>query len=190
MHGLKGPKMTEYGTGIGTHELVVDVAVNNSRIFRDLFEKGTRYTLKKYAFETMLKNDRVEGILSQAIDEEQILSLPSVMDVFVSVKKGDDLKITRDLATSPGVVLQVHASLSVCLRDIERLRKMEATSLYQVSGKSNPGSPKMFAASPSVMSPSHAEGTARKTSKQSSGYPGKMSFSLTGLELDPSSDLA
>jgi biotin carboxylase len=39
MHGLKGPKMTEYGTGIGTHELVVDVAVNNSRIFRDLFEK-------------------------------------------------------------------------------------------------------------------------------------------------------
>merc|ERR1712113_263881 len=59
------------------------------------------------------------------------------MDIFPSVKPGDMLKATRDLATSPGVVLQVHADLNVCFKDIEVLRKLETTTLYQVKAASN-----------------------------------------------------
>merc|ERR1712178_304479 len=48
MHGAKGPKLTELATGLGTHELVVDVAVNGARVFTDLHAKSERYTVKKW----------------------------------------------------------------------------------------------------------------------------------------------
>merc|ERR1712048_294199 len=137
MHGVKGPKMTEQATGIGTHELVIDVAVNGARLFTDLHTKSTKYSIKKWAFETFLRNGTlekkgVEGVLTQPIDVQELSDLPSVMDIFPSVKPGEELKVTRDLATSPGVVLQLHADLEVCFKDIEVLRKLEDTTLYQV----------------------------------------------------------
>merc|ERR1711920_926292 len=78
----------------------------------------------------------------------------SVMDVIPSIQPGEQLQITRDLATAPGVILQVHASLDTCFADIQRIRNLEATSLYQLAEFGSPkGSPKMMPASPMVMSP-------------------------------------
>lgn len=184
LHGLKGPKMTEYATGIGTHELVVDIAVNGGRLFTDLHKKQTNYSLKKYAFETMYRNPKVQGILLDPIDTEEIRNLPSVMDVFPSIIPGDELKITRDLATSPGVLLQVHPVKQQCLDDIARLRELEETTLYKVQkDASAPPSPKL-GVSPSVMSPLHKE-----VARQFSEDPGE--FVLDGLcgIKDPSADV-
>jgi len=53
-----------------------------------------------------------------------------VKDVFPNVKPGEELKITRDLATSPGTITQVHASLDTCFQDIQKLRELERDILY------------------------------------------------------------
>ena len=48
---MKGPKLIELATGLGTHELAVDIAVNGARIFNDLHAKGHRYTIKRFQSE-------------------------------------------------------------------------------------------------------------------------------------------
>jgi hypothetical protein len=132
MHGLKGPKMVEYGTGIGTHELVIDVAVNNARIFNELHARPDHYVVKKWVFETLLRSN-TRGILLESLDVPEIRALPSIMDFFPNVHPGDELQVTLDLATSPGVVLQCHPCLDVCWADLERIRQLEATTLYKVA---------------------------------------------------------
>jgi len=178
MHGLKGPKLTEYATGIGTHELVVDVAVNGGRLFDSLYEKGTRYSIKKWVFESMLRNEKVTGILASPLDVPGILNLHSCMDCFPSVKPGEELHITRDLATSPGVILQVHSSLAVIFADIEKIRQLEATTLYQIQSDSAAADPNAPKVSGFVKSPVHEP--IRKMSELSD-------FQLAGL--DPHDDL-
>lgn len=156
MHGAKGPKVIELGTGIGTHELVIDVFLNGARVFNDLHTKSARYTLKKYVFESVFRNDHVEGILAKDIDIPEVRSLPSVRDIFPSIKRGEELKITRDLATAPGIIIQVHPRLETILNDLQTIRDLEATTLYQVEAPSEKvGSPKAIHASPWVMSPKH-----------------------------------
>jgi len=135
MHGLKGPKMTELATGIGTHELVVDVILNNGRIFKELYDRNFRYIVKKWAFETMMNNRCKSGILKKSIEVPEFKDYPSFLDVFPSVQPGQELKLTRDLATAPGIILQVHASLQQCMDDISRLRKLEETTLYEVTAE-------------------------------------------------------
>jgi len=132
LHGVKGPKMTELATGIGTHELVVDVALNGARLFKELHARDYRYVVKKWVFETMMHNKGTEGILTTSLDMPQLRQLPSIMDVFPSVHPGQELSITRDLATSPGIILQVHASLQQCFDDISVLRALEDSVLFQV----------------------------------------------------------
>jgi biotin carboxylase len=132
MHGLKGPKMAEYGTGIGTHELVIDVAVNNARIFNELHARSDHYVVKKWVFETLLRSNK-RGVLLESLDVPEIRALPSMLDFFPNVHPGDELQITLDLATSPGVILQCHPRLDVCWEDLERIRQLEATTLYKVA---------------------------------------------------------
>lgn len=121
----------------------------------------------------------IEGVLSKPIDVQELWDLHSVIDIFPSVHPGDELKITRDLATSPGVVLQVHANLNVCLRDIDALQKLEATTLYQVEAQgktaapeSLPMRPKTGVVSPLVQSPLHEAGRGRLFSAHSEGPVG------------------
>jgi biotin carboxylase len=176
MHGCKGPKLLEMATGVGTHELAVDVAVNNARVFNDLYSKSSRYTVKKWAFETFFRNAHAEGTLANDLDVPEIRNLASFVDVFPSVRAGEELKITRDIATSPGIVLQVHPVLSVVEADVEKIRELEKTKLYKTSSiQSSPGSPKGFVrqVSPFVMSPKH-EGPAPEN--------GRAEFSLDGLD--------
>merc|ERR1712070_1337157 len=91
-------------------------------------------------FETMMQNRIKEGVLESSIDVPELRQLPSVLDVFPSVQPGQELKITRDLATCPGVLLQVHASLQQCFDDISVLRELEKTSLFQVASPSKQAS--------------------------------------------------
>lgn len=137
MHGLKGPKLIEYGTGIGTHELAVDVAVNGARLFNQLYATDGRYCVKKWVFETLLRSDKT-GFLLEDLDRPEIRALPTVLDIFPSVSAGDELQITVDLATCPGVILQCHASLDACWVDMQKIREMEATSLYKVGCRPAP----------------------------------------------------
>jgi len=132
LHGLKGPKMTELATGIGTHELVVDVALNGGRLFNELHAHNYRYVVKKWVFNSHLLNRHKEGILSSSVDIPQLRQLPSTIDVVPCVQPGEDLKITRDLATAAGIVLQAHSSLQQCLDDISVIRELEETVLFQV----------------------------------------------------------
>eukprot|EP00929_Paragymnodinium_shiwhaense_P071283 TRINITY_DN3624_c0_g2_i1.p1 TRINITY_DN3624_c0_g2~~TRINITY_DN3624_c0_g2_i1.p1 ORF type:complete len:491 (+),score=89.83 TRINITY_DN3624_c0_g2_i1:75-1547(+) len=146
MHGCKGPKLLEYATGTGTHELVLDVALYGARLFNDLYKKGTKYSVKKWAFETFMRNGTLEnkgvqGILRKSLDVPELRNLVSVVDVLPSVQVGQELQPTRDLATSPGLVLQVHPDLEACLRDIEALRSLEATRLYVVNKPERERSP-------------------------------------------------
>jgi len=134
MHGLKGPKMLEYATGLGTHELAVDVAVNGARLFNDLHSRSSRYLIKKFVSETILRSS-VKGVLVSSIDIPEIRALPSVIDVFPAVHPGDDLQITVDLATSPGVILQCHAKNEVLQADVQRIRDLESSSLYKVKSR-------------------------------------------------------
>lgn len=188
LHGCKGPKLTELATGIGTHELVVDIAVNSARVFNDLHAKCYRYSVKKWAFETFFRNEHVEGTLTKSLEVPEIQCLASVMDIFPSVKPGEELKITRDLATSPGVILQIHPSLEACYSDIALLRNLEATKLYkQLDMASPPGSPRLMHVSPFMQSPKH-EAALRGAQSPRSGE--EIEWELDGFqELDPSTDI-
>merc|ERR1711879_1030594 len=103
------------------------------------------------------------------------------MDVIPSIQPGEELQITRDLATSPGIIMQVHASLDVCFADIQRIRDLEATSLCQLAELGSPtGSPKMMPASPMVMSP--------KRRSDSTQVGEDCGFELEMIELYPSNE--
>ena len=90
LHGLKGPKMVERATGLGTHELAIDVAINGARLFNQIYDSEHKYIVKKWVFESMFRNVFHTGILKNSIDTMAIRSLPSVTDVFPSVFPGDE----------------------------------------------------------------------------------------------------
>jgi len=144
MHGLKGPKITELATGLGTHELLVDIAVNEARVFKAILKQNYRYVLKKFSFETGLLNFGPDGILAEPIDVQRIRSLPSVVDVKETVKVGQYMPTTRDLATVVGVITQVFPTLEQCLADIAQIRKWEAEGFY-VLEKPKPAAPAALA---------------------------------------------
>merc|ERR1711943_127527 len=83
--------------------------------------------------ETNFRNSSTAGILLEDLDRPEIRALPSVIDIFPSVRPGEELKITVDLATSPGTILQCHPKLEVCFEDIQKIREMEAEFLYKVA---------------------------------------------------------
>eukprot|EP00397_Hematodinium_sp_SG-2012_P007338 GEMP01007382.1.p1 GENE.GEMP01007382.1~~GEMP01007382.1.p1 ORF type:complete len:473 (+),score=123.93 GEMP01007382.1:42-1460(+) len=138
MHGMKGPKLTEFATGLGTHKLVADVFVHGARIFNDLRRFDYRYILKQYVFESFLHNWNAEGNLSKDVDVDKLKQLQSVVDARASVRKGEYLRKTRDLATSPGYFLQVHQSLEQCFADLKSVRRLEASGEFYVVDPNSP----------------------------------------------------
>jgi len=130
MHGLKGPKMTELATGMGTHELVVDVYAHEGRIFKDLVKRDYRYVVKKYAFETMFNNSMKKGTLKRDLNVEVLKKCDSCIDAVGLIKKGQNLIITRDLGSAPGYMLNVHSSLEKCFADIQFLRDLESSGEF------------------------------------------------------------
>merc|ERR1719181_1199750 len=134
MHGLKGPKMVELATGLGTHELLADVLLGG-RLFKEMHEQNQQYVLKKYVFQTNLVNYNVEGKLQSSLDCPALRDLDSVWLVSPVVKPGEDLVITRDLISVPGFVYQVHADYDKCVDDITTIEKLETRGLFDISEK-------------------------------------------------------
>jgi biotin carboxylase len=160
LHGLKGPKMAELATGLGQHELTVDVAVGGANLFNQLQATNYRYILKKYCIQGMLRNQLASGILARDLSNcEELKALPSFYEIFPSVKPGETLPITRDLQSSPGVFLQMYADEEQCFQDFEALRKLEATILYKVHDDKDEWmgeTRRSHCMSPLLMSPSRA----------------------------------
>ena len=69
------------------------------------------YFMKRQAIETSLMCDE-SGVI-ESIDTEKIMSLPSAKELFMSAKPGDSISYTRDLASSPGTLIQVSENLTV-----------------------------------------------------------------------------
>merc|ERR1712151_822674 len=140
MHGLMAPRLTELSTGIGTHEIVVDVLAG-AKLFARLGGQEYRYNLKKYATHVLLLNQFAEGVLAQSLDQPELRMLPATLEVQANVKVGQPLFLTRDMASSPGVIFQLHPCLEQCQEDERVIRNLEETSLYQVQEDKPPGSP-------------------------------------------------
>jgi len=140
MHGLMAPRLTEMAAGIGTHEVVVDVLAG-AKLFARLGGQDYRYRLKKYVAHVLLLNQSIEGVLAQSLDQPGLRMLPSTLEVQANVKVGQPLCMTRDMASSPGVIFQLHPCLEQCQEDERLIRQLEATSLYQVQEDKEPGSP-------------------------------------------------
>jgi len=128
MHGLKGPKLLEECTGIGTHELAVDVLFGGE-LFNQLHSCNHRYFIKRWAFEMILKNEKAAGVLKAPF---AMPDLPSVQELFPSVSPGEFMPLTIDLASSPGVVTMMHASLDQCMSDIAKIMGLEGTTLFDI----------------------------------------------------------
>jgi len=132
MQGLIGPKVIELATGVGTHKLWVDAAVGGAKLFWEMHARRSGYVLEKWGFQTFMQNLHSQGVLANSIDRSEIRELDSVVDMRPFVQPGELIRITRDIITSPGVVMQAHASLEQCLSDLSVLRALEAMDLYDV----------------------------------------------------------
>eukprot|EP00392_Amoebophrya_sp_AT5.2_P006008 g6018.t1 len=94
-----------------------------------------RYVIKKRCLEFMLRKrwsggggDKVEHVLTKELDDGgRITSLPGVLEFKALYHVGDELPITRDLATSPGYVLISHRNPKVVDATIARLKEMEGS---------------------------------------------------------------
>merc|ERR1712185_507628 len=131
---------------------------------RELVKTDYRYKLVQHAYEGKL-NNRPEWGLTGTIQEEIGAVIPgvgqkmsqsstsSVADAelnFVNlypsaiqwfhatVHKGQQLPITTDLMTSPGVFLVVHESEQECEAAIQAVRNVERTMLANVLGQPRP----------------------------------------------------
>eukprot|EP00928_Gymnodinium_smaydae_P012421 TRINITY_DN14505_c0_g1_i1.p1 TRINITY_DN14505_c0_g1~~TRINITY_DN14505_c0_g1_i1.p1 ORF type:complete len:483 (-),score=77.82 TRINITY_DN14505_c0_g1_i1:328-1776(-) len=140
LHGLMAPKLTELATGIGTHEIAVDV-LDGAKLFARLGGQQYLYHLKKYAAHVLLLNQHTEGVLERSLDHPELHALPATWRVQANVKVGQQLCLTRDMASSPGVVFQVHPFLEQCQADDRKIRELERSSLYHVRNPKEPASP-------------------------------------------------
>ncbi|CAD7965782.1 unnamed protein product [Amoebophrya sp. A25] len=157
MQGLKGPMLTGMATGVSVHELVADVLVNDGRLHKELAKQNFRYQQKKFVSQCLFNNPSKCGVLTKAIDAEgRVRDLKSCLGVYPTIKVGDTLVPTRDLATSPGAFLLCHAREEVIAADEAKVREMEADDLFEVGLPSpvTPGGTKLVHhVSPYVVSP-------------------------------------
>jgi len=137
MCGAKLPYATQLATGLGVHELVADVLINNGRLHEELWSKGYRYNLKKYTYQVALivteeaRHGGADASDDGALHFDALKQLRSCKGVFTCVERKLDLQVTRDVKSSPGLVFLVHSQQSQCEADLEQIRQYEAGSLYR-----------------------------------------------------------
>lgn len=128
LHGLRGPAVVGTATGIGTHEVLADTLVGG-KMFDAIVDRP--YFMKRQVIETSLMCDGA-GVIEN-IDTEKIMSLPTAKELFMSFKAGDTISYTRDLASSPGTLIQVGANFEQIMADFETLRQWEREgSIYKI----------------------------------------------------------
>jgi len=143
MHGVQGPLLIEKATGTGLASYFADSIMNGWRgdggFLREHIEAGRggahqrwMYQLEASSAIVMLVS-HAEGCLQEETDKQVAnLKLPSLLEVFPSVKKGGQLQQTTDLNTMAGYALLLHASDEQILQDIKAIRAAEEMGLYPV----------------------------------------------------------
>lgn len=162
MHGFLGPEVIQEATGFGIHEFLADLTMGGEAVnrVRDLVNKDYRYKLVKHAYDGKLNNRpewRLTGTIQEeigailpGIEKEMALSgessvaqaelnfvnlYPSAIRHFhATVHKGDQLPITIDALTSPGVFVVVHESEQECEAAMQAVRKAERAILERAIG--------------------------------------------------------
>jgi len=166
MHGFLGPEVIQEATGFGIHQFLADLTMGGEAANRvsDLVRKDYRYKLVKHAYDGKL-NNRPEWGLTGTIQEEIGAILPgietemalssgssvaqaelnfvnlypsAIRHFHATVHKGDQLPITIDALTSPGVFVIVHESQEECEAAMLAVRKAERAILeraIKIQGK-------------------------------------------------------
>jgi len=144
MHGVQGPLMIEKATGHGLASYVADAILKgwqgDGGLLKKHIESGKTslngrwmYPRNQCAAIVMLMS-HVEGFLKAGIDTQLAgLELPSLCEVFPSVKIGGQLQQTTDLNTMAGYAILLHPYHKQLIEDISKIRKAEAGNLYPVS---------------------------------------------------------
>jgi biotin carboxylase len=145
MHGVQGPLMIEKATGTGLASYVADAAMDgwngDGGLLRKHLEAGRASTHRRWMYPrrkcagiTMLIS-HAEGILKADVASQvSALNLPSVAEVFPSVKPGALLRQTIDLNTNAGYAVMLHSSAKQMDKDIAAIRAAEESgSLYPVT---------------------------------------------------------
>lgn len=142
MHGVQGPLMIEKATGTGLASYVADAMLwgwqgDGGLLKRHLEELSTRAldVLEGSVCGDCHACEPCGGYLKVGTDTQVAsLKLPSVLEVFSSVKKGGMLRQTTDLNTMAGYALMLHPSAEQLIKDIATIRAAEDTgNLYPVS---------------------------------------------------------
>lgn len=128
MHGGLGPKAIDLATGFPPYVLLVDIALYGARLFNELY-KQHYYIMKSNVLSVDLANFKYEGRLANSI--EDTLGKFCSVKVMEVMDAGDHLKLTRDLATSPGGVLMAHPDKDVVMFEYDIIRQLEDTTLYE-----------------------------------------------------------
>ncbi|CAD7943367.1 unnamed protein product [Amoebophrya sp. A25] len=137
LHGGRGPIVTQLASGLGCHELLADVLTNHAKLFNELHRRNYRYVMKKRALEYLCRNVYAEGTLKTDLDHGgRLSSLPGVVEVRPSVRVGEQLSLTRDMATSPCSILMCSVRQETVEATISQIKAMEESGeLYQVEEK-------------------------------------------------------
>jgi len=145
MHGVQGPLLIEKATGTGLASYVADSMMKGWQGDGGLLKRHLELGKSSRQGRWMYPRDQcsaivmlvshVEGFLEAATDMQiASLNLPSLSDVFPSVKKGGLLQQTTDLNTMAGYAVLIHPSGEQLMQDIARIREAEEKgSLYPVS---------------------------------------------------------
>lgn len=89
-------------------------------------------TLKEFGCEAMLVSYE-EGVLQDLPGLMHIQTLPSFLSKELFVTKGDKLHKTVDMFTTPGSVMLVHPSQDILNQDLDTIRALELSGMYQLS---------------------------------------------------------
>jgi len=127
MHGGVGAKGIELATGLAPYTLLTDIALGGT-LFQDLYRRSS-YVLKSNVLAVDLRNFKYEGRIARSI-EDSLSQFSTVSDIN-ALHAGEKLLLTRDMATSPGVFLMSHPDEKVIFSQLDSIRRLEDTTLYE-----------------------------------------------------------
>lgn len=180
MHGTVGPSIMRDATGFGIHEFLADLTIGGQAAERvhELVKKDWRYQLVKHAYYGQL-NNRPEWHLTGTLQEEIGAFIPGIDEKVVSdaqaglnflnlhptairqfhaaAHKGDQLQITSDLLSSPGVFVVIHESEHECEAAIQAVRKAERAMLAHAIGVTDADTDAATSTDTDTGSDSHSE---------------------------------
>jgi biotin carboxylase len=123
--------LAKAATGTSPIELTIEAYMRPEQFARRLQEGAQPLERKKFARMVQLISVRA-GTIKSLDGFQDVKSLPSVMRVKHSLKVGDAIPMTVDLATSPGQILLVNENLSQLLHDYDTIRKLEKEGLIEL----------------------------------------------------------